>query len=98
MRRDLRRAEAALGAGGWARRPVRAGTGEPSTPERPPSVLSGGRMLRYIDAPAAGMNTMAYRSLEQAGHGRPIHPQPGVAGTKRRLAEKSSSFCRRLHG
>ena len=25
-------------------------------------------------------------------------PQPGIAGTKRRLAEKSSSFCRRLHG
>ena len=24
--------------------------------------------------------------------------QPGIAGTKRRLAEKSPSFCRRLHG
>ena len=27
-----------------------------------------------------------------------VDSQPGIAGTKRRLAEKYSSFCRRLHG
>ena len=36
----------------------------------------------------------------QPGYNAPISlsTQPGIAGTKRRLAEKSSSFCLRLHG
>ena len=48
------------------------------------------------------------RFLMDAGYSQTLPPdtetgyyllsQPGIAGTKRRLTEKSSSFCRRLHG